>query len=60
MILICERCFAAAHQKCLRQDIDEKVPEGDWICQRCTLLESDESLDANEIECKVLNVMLNI
>ena len=52
-IIICERCFAASHQKCFRQEIDELVPSGDWFCQRCTKLGADENLKATSIECTI-------
>ena len=52
-IIICERCFAPSHQKCLMQDIADKVPEGDWFCLRCSKLLEDESLSVTSIECAI-------
>ena len=52
-ILICERCFASTHQKCLQQDIKDKVPDGDWFCQRCQYLLDNEDVEATSIECQI-------
>eukprot|EP00347_Sterkiella_histriomuscorum_P015406 403357142 len=34
-IIICELCCGAVHQSCYKKELCEKVPDGDWLCQRC-------------------------
>ena len=31
-MVICEGCLGAVHQSCYRMEIEEEVPEEDWIC----------------------------
>lgn len=37
-IVICELCNAATHQTCYGGNIHNKLPKGDWYCDRCTVL----------------------
>jgi len=34
-LLIWDVCFVVVHQGCYMRDIAEKVPEGDWVWQKC-------------------------
>jgi len=52
-IIQCERCFAAAHQLCYKKEIELKIPEDDWICARCRVMESDPNLEATKHKCGI-------
>jgi hypothetical protein len=55
MIVICELCNVAVHQMCYGGDIKDKVPSGDWYCDRCKVLKANQSMACNDIECFLCN-----
>lgn len=52
-IVICELCFAAAHQSCYGGDIKTSLPPKDkpWYCARCQHLLKNEKSKPTDIQC---------
>jgi NuA3 HAT complex component NTO1 len=40
-IVLCDLCNVAVHQTCYAHDIYDKLPEGNWYCNRCKFLLSN-------------------
>jgi len=38
-LLCCENCPAAFHLICINPPLDDELPAGDWLCNRCRILE---------------------
>ncbi|TNV83487.1 hypothetical protein FGO68_gene8485 [Halteria grandinella] len=50
-IVICDLCNAAGHQSCYGGDIIDRIPDGNWFCERCKVLVEDRNLKCTEIKC---------
>ena len=54
-IVLCDLCNMAVHQTCYAHDIHNSLPEGDWYCNRCKFLLSNQSNHAAMAVCYFCN-----
>lgn len=50
LIIICELCEGAVHQKCYGNELIRYIPEGVWYCSRCKFL-LENRLEIRAIKC---------
>ncbi|TNV85459.1 hypothetical protein FGO68_gene6208 [Halteria grandinella] len=50
-IVICDLCNAATHQSCYGGPLTNQVPQGNWYCDRCSVLNIDKNRKCTEIKC---------
>ncbi|GMH09218.1 hypothetical protein Nepgr_011058 [Nepenthes gracilis] len=56
LLAICAKCSdGAEHIYCMRTKMD-KVPEGDWMCEECMLMEKEQGKIQDDDEKSLLNV----
>lgn len=51
LMVICEMCNVAVHQSCNGGDIMDRVPAGEWYCDRCKVLKAQPTLKCDAIKC---------
>jgi len=51
-LVYCELCNSLTHQRCYGSELYEKIPEGDFFCQRCTLL-MEKDYAYNGVRCQL-------
>ncbi len=50
-IVICSLCNVAVHQNCYGSELIDRVPKGDWFCERCDSLKKNTELRCTDIKC---------
>lgn len=44
-------CLVAVHQTCYGGNIMDKVPDGEWYCERCVELRANSALKCRDVNC---------